>query len=85
MLKPNLCLDFFHKIAIPVCSLYLCRYRCQRSVCVCVCGEGVRGELTVFLMLSNLDHSVTYGEAVLCKTDMKDLTFTSSFTATRDI
>lgn len=51
-----------------------------KDVGVCV----LRGELTVVLMLSNLDHSVTYGEAVVCEIDMKDLTFTASFTATRD-
>ncbi len=61
----------------------LCWYWCV-CVCVCVLRAGASGELTVILMLSNLDHSVTYGEPVPCEIDMKDLTFTASFTATRD-
>jgi len=54
-------------------------------VCVCVCVCERERERESEGTLSNLDHSVTYGEVVLCEIDIKDLTFTVSFTATRDI
>jgi len=56
-----------------------------KSVCVCVCVCVRERERESEGTLSNLDHSVTYGEVVLCEIDIKDLTFTVSFTVTRDI